>query len=270
MIKIYNQSSCLELSFFYLLFTLFLCWGSGEGFGQWAYSIHLVGLAQRLLKILLGHPIFMMKSSSLIFLSLKKDILHEAHSKVLTSMDWKIGKCRRYFGEISVIGRHRNDNRHRLSIDGKIGQKSAKSPIYRRNIGGGPKNRRNIGEWSHARRRRQRTAKNRRLIGKIGDKSPIFSKNRRFFADKIAINRRFFEKIGDFFEDSRLLIWRPILNFWGSDGLDFTRVCKGLQRSDLWSNGGKSIFTLSKGYGVFPTVIWRSNGEIWIKFWFNG
>ena len=157
-------------------------------------------------------------------------------------MDWKIGKCRRYFGEISVIGRHRNDNRHRLSIDGKIGQKSAKSPIYRRNIGGGPKNRQNIGEWSHARRRRQRTANNRRLIGKIGD----------------------------FFEDSLLLIWRPILNFWGSDGLDFTRVCKGLQRSDLWSNGGKSILTLSKGYGVFPTVIWRSNGEIWTKFWSNG
>ena len=52
-----------------------------------------------------------------------------------TSRDWKIGKCRRYFEEISDIGRRRNDNRHRLSIDGKIDKKSAKSPIYRRNIG---------------------------------------------------------------------------------------------------------------------------------------
>ena len=56
-------------------------------------------------------------------------------------MDWKIGKYRRYFGETSNIGQHHNDNQHRLSIDGKIGQKSAKSPIYRRNISGEPKNR---------------------------------------------------------------------------------------------------------------------------------
>ena len=119
--------------------------------------------------------------------------------RLMTPMDWKIGKCRRYFGEISVIGRHRNDNRHRLSIDGKIGQKSAKSPIYRRNIGGEPKNRRNIGEWRHARRRRRWMEKNRRLIGKIGDISTIFWKYRRFFADKIAINRRFFQKNRRFF-----------------------------------------------------------------------
>ena len=63
---------------------------------------------------------------------------------MIKSMDWKIGKCRRYFVEISVIGRHGNDKRHRLSIDGKIGQKSTKSPIYRRNIGEAPKNWRKI------------------------------------------------------------------------------------------------------------------------------
>ena len=85
--------------------------------------------------------------------------------------------------EISNISRQRNDNRHRLSIHGNIAKKSAKSPIYRRNIGGEPKNRWNIGEWSHARRRRQRTGKNRWLIGKIGDflKLPCFWSNGQFW-----------------------------------------------------------------------------------------
>ena len=65
-------------------------------------------------------------------------------SSLMWIRDWKIGKYRRYFEEISDIGQHRNDNRHRLSIDGKIGKKSAKSSIYRRNIGEAPIYRRKI------------------------------------------------------------------------------------------------------------------------------
>ena len=100
-------------------------------------------------------------------------IIHSTPNKEKTS-------CRQGLKNRKIldIGRHRNDNRHRLSIDGKISQKSAKSPIYWRNIGGEPKNRRKIGEWRHARRRRRWMEKNRRLIGKISDifkKSPIFS-----------------------------------------------------------------------------------------------
>ena len=81
--------------------------------------------------------------------------------------------------EISDIGRHRNDNRHRLSIDGKMGKKkSAKSPIYRRNIGEAPINRRKISSGSDARSNRRRISKNRRkyrrYCGIFTDFSEIF------------------------------------------------------------------------------------------------
>ena len=102
----------------------------------------------------------------------------------IISRDWKIGKYRRYFEEISDIGQHRNDNRHRLSIDGKIGKKSAKSSIYRRNIGEAPIYRRKIasgltrgaigGEFKKNRR------KYRRYFGIFTDFSknfPIFPTN---------------------------------------------------------------------------------------------
>ena len=56
-------------------------------------------------------------------------------------MDCKIWFYRRYFTYISDIG---NEIQHRLSIERNIGEKSAKSAIYRRNIGLEPINR----EWS--------------------------------------------------------------------------------------------------------------------------
>ena len=73
----------------------------------------------------------------------------------LIPRDWKIGKYRRYFEEISDIGRHRNDNRHRLSIHRNIAKKSAKSSIYQWNIGEAPINRRKIASESYARSNRR-------------------------------------------------------------------------------------------------------------------
>ena len=147
--------------------------------------------------------------------------------------------------EISDIWRQRNDNRHRLSIDGKIDKIA---DISAKN-----------GEWRHVPRSQRRSPKNQRFHPYIAD----FKKNWRFFAEKIAINRRFFCNFKEFDLTAKfefLRIWWPKFHLC---------MCKGFQRSDLWSNGGKSIFTLYKGYGVFPTVIWRSNGEIWTKFWSN-
>ena len=97
-------------------------------------------------------------------------IIHSTPNKEKTS-------CRQGLKNRKIldIGRHRNDNRHRLSIDGKIGQKSAKSPIYRRNIGGEPKN--------------------RRVEARV-EKTEVDGK-------KSAINRqnqRYFQKIADFFQ----------------------------------------------------------------------
>ena len=79
--------------------------------------------------------------------------------------------------EISVIGWHRNDNRHRLSIDGKIGKKSAKSLIYRRNIGEAPINQKKIASGSNAWSNRRRISRYRRYFGIFTDFSenfPIF------------------------------------------------------------------------------------------------
>ena len=166
----------------------------------------------------------------------------ETCNNVGIDRDWKIGIYRRYFGEISDIGRHRNDNRHRLSINVKIGKIANISAKYRWSADKSAKNR----EWRHVRRSRRRSSKNQRLIGDFTDIVPIFSSFKNF---DLTANFEF------------LRIWWPRFH---------PCICKGLQRSDLWSNGVKSIFTLSKGYGVFPTVIWRSNGEIWTKFWSNG
>ena len=155
--------------------------------------------------------------------------------------------------EILDIGHPRNDNRHRLSIPENIAKKSAK---YRWSIDKSEKNR----EWRHKRRSRRKSPKNRRFYRFIADFLPRKSQLIRDFLEKSTI----FSNFKDFdmtaiFEFLR--IWWPRFH---------PCICKGLQRSDLWSNGGKSIFTLSKGYEVFPMVVWRSNGEIWTKFRSNG
>ena len=149
--------------------------------------------------------------------------------------DWKIRKYR-ISGGIETI----------IVTDYRSTEKSAKSPIYRWSTNKSAKNR----EWRHAWRSRRRSLKNRRLIDDFTDILAIFWNNRQFFYS--------FDLTAKF---EFLRIWWPRFH---------PCICKGLQRLDLWSNGGKSIFTLSKGYGVFPTVIWRSNGEIWTKFWANG
>ena len=46
----------------------------------------------------------------------------------------KIGFFGRYFAEKSVFGRHREEKSKEKSIRGKIGEKSVKSPIFRRKI----------------------------------------------------------------------------------------------------------------------------------------
>ena len=68
---------------------------------------------------------------------------HMKHCTLVVFRDWKIGKYRRYFEEISDIGWHRNDNRHRLLIDGKIGKIADISAKYRWSIDLSEKNR----EW---------------------------------------------------------------------------------------------------------------------------
>ena len=83
--------------------------------------------------------------------------------------------------EISNISRQRNDNRHRLSIHGNIAKKSAKSPIYRRNIGEAPINRRKIasgGTRGEVGGGAQKIAKN---IADISVFLPIFRKISRYF-----------------------------------------------------------------------------------------
>ena len=87
--------------------------------------------------------------------------------------------------EISDIGCPRNDNHHRLSIPGNIAKKSVKSRVETR-----------------AEKPEDESKKSAILL----------------------IYRWFFGKIGDFFFNLRNLIRRPYLNFWGSDGPNFTRV----------------------------------------------
>ena len=90
---------------------------------------------------------------------------------------------------------------------------------------------------------------------KIGDISPIKLRLIGDFLFFIFILKFDMTAIFDF-----LMIWRPRFH---------TCICKGIQWSDLLSNSGKSIFTWSNDYEVFPTVIWRSNGQIWTKIWSN-
>ena len=89
------------------------------------------------------------------------------------------------------IGKYRisGDTITIIGTDYRSTKKLAKIRQNRRYIGEISMENKKIGEWRHARRRRRRTGKNRR-----------------------------------FFEAPMLLIWWPILNFWGSDGPDFTRV----------------------------------------------
>ena len=79
--------------------------------------------------------------------------------------------CRRYFEEISDIGRRRNDNRHRLSIDGKIGKIADISEKYRWNTDLSEKN----CEWIW---RAEQPEENLKKSPKI---SPIFRYFYRFF-----------------------------------------------------------------------------------------
>ena len=118
----------------------------------------------------------------------------------------------------------RHDIRYRLSIGGNFGKIS----VILSNI-----NNMSIWKWKNQAWRDARSNGGR------------LSKNHQFFFKISMINRRFFRQ---FFEISSYCIQRLDLNFWQSDGLDFTRVFyKGIQQSDLWSNGGKLIMTWSNG-----------------------
>ena len=109
-------------------------------------------------------------------------------------------------------------------------------------------------EWWNAQRSRRTSTKNRRFS--------------RYIVDKIAINRRFSVF---FLKNLWNLIQRPYLNFWGSDDPDFTRVFVKASNGQFCDPMVENQSSLgSNGYEVFPTVIWRSNGEIWTKIWFNG
>ena len=112
--------------------------------------------------------------------------------------------------EISVIGWHRNDNRHQLSIDGKIGKISDISAKYRWST---DKLGKKLRVEAHAEKPEEEPKKSAIL--------PIY----RWFFQKIDdFLPRKSRLIADFFAASRILIWQPNLNFWGSDGPDFTRV----------------------------------------------
>ena len=54
-----------------------------------------------------------------------------SHLSNTAPKDWNVEKFRRYFGEISLIGRLRHDIRHRLSVDGYFDNFSKISPILR-------------------------------------------------------------------------------------------------------------------------------------------
>ena len=164
------------------------------------------------------------------------------------SRDWKIGKYRRYFEELSDIGRHQNDNRHRLSIDGKIGKKSTKSSIYRRNIGEAPIYRRKIA-----------SGLTRRAIG--GE----FKKNRRKY-------RRYFGIFTDFSENFPIFPTNPArtqdtksgskivdLGFvkFKSNGTTTKRPLKQIQKSQGAKE--KQIFWFS--LGVFNGFSRKSNED---------
>ena len=100
-------------------------------------------------------PLSYLSFSFSIFFSHIKTLALGSPVSVVLPRDWKIGKYRRYFEEISDIGRHRNDNRHRLSIHRNIAKKWEKSPIYQWNIGEAPINRRKIASGSDARSNRR-------------------------------------------------------------------------------------------------------------------